>query len=253
MAAGTASWCIVPVPNGRARLRLFCVPYAGGGASCYRGWAQALGDRSIEVRAVQLPGRENRLREAPFRDMPSLVEALADGLTAAVDRPYALFGHSLGAAVAFELARVLRARGVPEPVHLFASGANAPQVPRTEEPLHGLPDDEFVRAVSDRYQGIPWEVLEQPELCALVLPALRADIMIVESYEHRPGPPLTCGITALAGRDDVHVAPAKIEPWRALTLGRFACEFFDGDHFFLARQRQQVMSVIRSQLGVAVG
>jgi medium-chain acyl-[acyl-carrier-protein] hydrolase len=238
------SWFSVPRPGPPARARLFCIPYAGSGASCYHAWSRALAGESIEVRSVQLPGRENRLREAPFFSMSPLIAALADHVEPLLDRPYGFFGHSMGALVAFELARELRRRGHAGPAFLCASGATAPQVPREDEPLHGLPDDELVRQVAERYQGIPQQVLENQELLELVVPALRADLSIIETYEFSDGACLPCGISAFAGQDDRHVTPEKLAPWGELTGGLFTSRQFAGDHFFLHDHRDELIDAI---------
>ena len=240
----SSSWFSVPRPQPSGHARLFCIPHAGGGASCYHSWSRALSVESIEVRSVQLPGRENRLREAPFRSMAPLVIALADHVEPFLDRPYGFFGHSMGALVAFEWARELRRRGHAGPAFLCASGATAPQVPREDEPLHQLPGDEFVRQVTARYQGIPQQVLKHQELLDLVLPALRADLSVIETYEFRDRTRLPCGISAFAGRDDRHVTPEKLAPWRELSGGRFASQLFAGDHFYLHDRRDELINAI---------
>ena len=168
-------WLLVPVPKAQATMRLFCFGGAGSGAAGYVPWARALASPSVEVCAVRLPGRESRLHEPPFSRIDDLNDDLAAALRPQMDRPYCLFGHSMGALIAFELARTARDRGWPLPAHLFVSGARAPQVPRTEAPLHELPDAEFIEAVAVRYAGIPAAVREHRELMDLVLPALRAD------------------------------------------------------------------------------
>jgi medium-chain acyl-[acyl-carrier-protein] hydrolase len=247
-AARSSPWFAVPSPNRGARVTLFCIPYAGSGASCYHAWSRALAGQPVEVRAVQLPGRENRLRETPFREMAPLVLALADQIEPFLDRPYCVFGHSMGALVAFELARELSRRGRPGPARLFASGANAPHVPSDEEPLHQLPDAELVRAVSERYEGIPRQVLEHRELLELVLPALRADLTAIETYEFRDGARLQCAISAFAGEGDRHVTPAKLAPWQDVTDGPFASALFAGDHFYLNDQRAELINVVLPEL-----
>lgn len=247
MRAPQSAWFSVPAPNPSARARLFCVPYAGSGASSYHPWSRALTADSIEVRSVQLPGRESRLRDAAFLSMAPLVKAVVDQMEPFLDRPYGFFGHSMGALVAFELAREIARRGLKAPGFLCVSGATAPQVPREDEPLHQLPDDEFVRQVSERYQGIPQQVLEHKELLELVLPALRADLTVMETYQFVSGEPLACRIAAFAGSTDAHVTPEKLSPWRDVTSGTFTSRFFHGDHFFLHEHRDELIQSVRAE------
>lgn len=193
---------------------------------------------------MQLPGRENRLREEPFRAMTPLVTALADQVEPFLDRPYCIFGHSMGALIAFELARELRRRDLAEPAQLFVSGATAPHVPRDEPPLHLLPDDEFVRRLTERYQGIPKEVLEHRELLDLVLPTLRADLAAIETYAYREEPRLRCGVSAFAGDRDRHVTPDELTAWSEVTSGAFDSTMFAGDHFYLHDRRADLLDAI---------
>ena len=197
---------------------------------------------------MQLPGRESRVREASFCSIAPLVQALADQIEPFLDRAYCLFGHSMGALVAFELARELGRRRRPDPAWLFVSGANAPHMPRDEEPLHHLPDDALIRAVTERYQGIPQQVLDDRELLELVLPALRADLTAIETYQFLEGARLQCGISAFAGRADRSVKPAMLAPWRELTDGGFASTLFAGDHFYLHDQRDELIDALLPQL-----
>lgn len=242
------AWFSVPVPNAQAATRVICVPYAGAGASVYHTWARALSVAGIEVRSVQLPGRENRLREVPFTAMSTLIPVLAEQVAPWTDRPYLLFGHSMGALVSFELVRELGRRRRPPPVTLYVSGATAPQVPRDDSLLHILPDDALVREVSQRYQGIPQEVFKHQELLELVLPALRADLTVMETYRYTAEPPLPCAITALSGTGDARVTAEKIVPWGALTASAFTTQWFDGDHFFLHDHRDAILNRLRAAL-----
>jgi medium-chain acyl-[acyl-carrier-protein] hydrolase len=247
--SGRSPWFSIPSPNPAARLRLVCFPYAGAGASAYFSWSRALRGRPVEVRAVQPPGRENRLREAPFTDLHSLVEAIASECAALADRPFAFFGHSMGSLVAFEVTRALRDRGGPVPVHLFVSGANAPDVPRTTEPLYPLSDaDEFVAAVATRYGGLPKAVRDNRELLDVILPVLRADMRITESYVHKPAAPLPIGIAAYTGDADPMVRPELVAGWRAQSTAGFASRVFPGDHFFLAEHRDALIADVMKHL-----
>lgn len=243
MSAPTrASWVAGRKATPRARLRLFCFPHGGGGAATFRGWAAELPE-TVEVCPLQLPGREMRYKERPFVAMGALVEALEDGLQNLLEMPFAFFGHSLGALVSFELARRLRDRGKTAPVYLFVAGHAAPQMPRTQEPIRDLPDADFVERIR-RLQGIADSVWSNKELMDIVLPVLRADYEIVETYRHTPGDPLDIPITAFGGEDDPVATPSEIEPWREQTRGPFALEIFPGGHFFVQTARGPLLQTI---------
>lgn len=224
-------WVHRPAPLAEPRLRLFLLPHAGGGASSFRRWGAGL-PAGVEACAVQLPGRENRMGEAAFDRIEPLVDALIEGTAAWRDRPWAVLGHSNGALLAFEWARRLRDRGDAGPVHLFASGRRAPDVPSRRAPTAHLPDDAFLDELR-ALNGIPREVLEHPELMALLLPTLRADVALNEAYVFRAAPPLDVPITALGGTRDEKAARADLEAWGRHTTGPFTLRLFSGDHFFL--------------------
>jgi medium-chain acyl-[acyl-carrier-protein] hydrolase len=211
-------------------------------------WANALRDLPLEVCAIQPPGRENRLGDAPFTRLPPLVAALAAAIEPLLDRPHWFFGHSMGTLIAFELARTLRARGQRLPLALFVSGAHPPHVPRDHEPLAHLDDRAFIEQVAERYEGIPPAVLEHAELLSIVLPTLRADISLLEAYEYEPDTPLTCPIHAFAGRDDIHVDEPRLQKWSELTSGACSATFFPGGHFYLQPQRQALLDALRAHL-----
>lgn len=243
-------WIAYRKPRPRARIRLFCLPYAGGAASVFRGWADQLPEE-IDVCPVQLPGREGRIREEPFLDSDEAVAALDEALAEELARgPHALFGHSMGAVLGFELARRRKAKGLPEPVHLFVSGRSAPTEPDLEEPIHDLPPDRF-RERLRKLNGTPVEVLDHPELMQLVEPLLRSDFQVVETYEYRPGETLTCPITALGGTEDDHVPTDHLDAWSEMTRGAFRKRVLPGDHFFLnGPSRTEILRIIaRTLLG----
>ncbi|TVP47775.1 MAG: thioesterase [Gemmatimonadales bacterium] len=215
-----------------AELRLYCFPHAGVGGSAYRSWSDRLPEW-IELNAVQLPGRENRFRERPIRDMEALAESVTEGLTPSLDRPFAFFGHSMGALVAYEVARILEGRKGPRPRHLFVSGRRAPQLPRREPLMSHLPDESFVAEIGRRYGGIPHTLLAQPDLLALFLPSLRADMEALEAHTHRHGSLLSCPVRAYGGRADALARAAELEAWAESTTDRFGMRLFDGGHFYL--------------------
>ena len=239
-------WITRPRPSPRARLRLLCLPHAGGGASAFRGWADAL-PAEVEVCPVQLPGREDRLAEPPFDRLAPLVQALADAVEPLLSLPFAVFGHSNGALVGFELARALRARGRPQPVHLFASGRRAPDLPPDRPPIHSLPEADFL-AELEELGGLPRELLEHRELLELLLPMLRADVAVHETYRFQEQPPLACPITAYAGVADPKVSRPQVEAWARHTAGRFTLRTFPGGHFYLQEQRAELLRTLSADL-----
>lgn len=241
------SWIVVPRPNPQARLRLFCFPYAGGGASIFRTWPQSLPE-TVEVCAVQLPGRENRLRETPFTDMPGVVQTLGEVLRPCLTLPFAFFGHSLGAFIGFELARQLRRGNANGPIHLFVSGQRAPQIADTAPPLYQLPDDEFIEQMHKRYEGIPLVVLQNAEMMKVLLPLLRADLTINDTYAYKDDSPLDCPITCFAGQQDPEATNETLAAWRDQTRGNFKLRMFPGDHFFVQSERVSVLQVLSEEL-----
>lgn len=224
------------------RLRLLCLPYAGGSASIFRAWPERL-PRELDVCAIQPPGRGNRLAERPFVRLDDLLPPLVEAVLPLLDLPYALFGHSLGALVAFELARRLRARTGTRPAVLFVSGCRAPQLPDHAVHIHGLPDDEFLARLA-AVNGIPAEVLESRDLLDLLLPLLRADVEAAETYRWRPGPPLGCAISSLWSEDDPYVTRTDSEAWGAHTTVDFSTHAFPGGHFFLHSAESALLDVI---------
>jgi len=240
------SWIFCPKPNPSAQVRLVCLPYAGGGAAAYREWPEFLGDQ-IEVCALQLPGREGRLREPAFRRMRQAVEATAAVLDLYQDLPVALFGHSMGAVICFELARLWRSQQ-QAPVHLFVSGRRAPQFPDRRPQLTPLSDERFVEEIRRRYNGIPREVLQEPELLQMLLPTLRADVEMLETYDYQPAAPFQFPITAFGGEDDHETSIDQLNGWREQTSARFEMNVVSGDHFFLRCNARQVLTTIRRQL-----
>lgn len=230
--------------------RLLCYPYAGGGAGVYRGWDAPAADR-LAIVAGQLPGRERRYREPLHRRMEPLVEGLVDDLVAGggavFDGPYAVFGHSMGGLVAFELARTVRRRGLPGPVLVVASGVEAPDWPPSEPPLHLLDDAAFTERIREM-GGTPQEVLDNPELMRVVLPILRADCEVCETYAPAAEPPLDCPILAFDGDRDDLTDTDGVEHWRHHTSGRFRRVTYEGEHFFFRDHRDALLAEIAREI-----
>ena len=245
-------WIVQPARRPETALRLFCLPYAGGGASVFRGWADALSPQ-IDVCPIQLPGHESRLREKPFDSVQPLVKALANALQPELDRPFALFGHSMGAIICFELARYVRREHHRLPCHLFVSGRRAPHLTDPDPPLYTLPDPAFIEGLILRYNGIPAVILQDSELMQLFLPVLRADVTLLETYLCADDRPLDCPISAYGGLQDSRANAEALGAWQKHTRGAFSLKMFLGGHFFLQTDRELVLQTINQELVQTLG
>lgn len=255
MTEMTINWFLRPPGSRSPEIRLICLPYAGGSAAVYRSWWGRV-DPDVEVVAVQLAGRGWRLREPPASNMDQLADDLADAVLPSTDVPVAVFGHSMGAWLGLELVRRLEKAGV-RPMVLFASGRQAPQLGCTQPGLTQLDDGAFVAEVQTRYGGIPLEIASEPELLELLLPALRADIAMLEAHQHRQARPVETPIHALVGHSDSTVSQAEITPWARETSGPFSCTVLPGGHFYFQPDPSGLLKLIRRRLkkpsGAAVG
>ncbi|HEX8556908.1 MAG TPA: alpha/beta fold hydrolase [Pyrinomonadaceae bacterium] len=248
---GSPEWFRALRPRPAPRARLFCFPYAGGSDFVFREWPRHLAP-DVEIHAALLPGRASRISAEPLTSISAMAERLAEGVRPLLDRPFAFYGHSMGAFIAFEVARRLRSGAGAGPAHLFVGGCRAPQLPDPDPPIHGLPDEEFVANLR-RLNGTPAEVFEHPELMRLMLPLLRADFEAVESYVYEPGEPLACRVSAYGGLRDTLVAREQLEGWREQAAGDFSLSVFDGDHFFLQQSAPQLLRALDRELARLVG
>ena len=214
--------------RGPARLRLVCFAHAGGNAFFSRTWS-GLPD-AVELMGVVMPGPGDPTAPS-FRRVESLTAVLAASGSVFEEGPYALFGHSLGALIAFELVREFRRRHRILPQSLFVSACPAPQVRKVPQPIYHLPDDEFLSEIQ-RMNGTPAEVLRERDLMQVLMPRLRADFEMSAAYRYQVEPPLPCPIHAFGGSHDAEVTPAEIDAWRAQTSSHFATAIIPGDHFF---------------------
>lgn len=247
MFEGSGAWLWPPGrPVGPAQ-QLLCFPYAGGGASAFRGWETRL-PAGIDVRAVQLPGREWRRQEAPHLRVDSLLDALFDALPSDwFDRPYVLFGYSMGAVLAFEFARRARRFALRGPQMLVAAACRAPQLMRTAVKIYDLPDAQFVETMR-RFGGTPEIVLSDPELLSLVLPVLRADFELLDAYGYAAEAPFEFPIIVYGGTRDAHATRADLASWRAHTNSEFNLRLFNGGHFFINESREQLLRTLAADL-----
>jgi medium-chain acyl-[acyl-carrier-protein] hydrolase len=239
-------WVVIRQPNTQSRMRLFCFPNAGGGSMTYLTWPKFLPEE-YEICAVQPPGRESRLMEPTYKRLLPMVEDLALALRPYLDRPFAFFGHSMGGKIAFEVARYVRAEYGLEPFHLFVSGCRGPQMPRTDGILHDLPKAEFIEELR-KINGTPKEVLEHAELMQLMLPLLRADFELIQTYTYKPGPLLRCPVTAFGGLQDTEITRESLNEWRKETMSSFVLRMLPGDHFFINSERSQLLHLLSQEL-----
>jgi surfactin synthase thioesterase subunit len=233
----------------RGVIWLFCVPHAGAGPSAFRGWKEKLGP-AIEAIMVQLPGREGRFREEPYQSLELLIGDLAEAVLPYLDvgQRFAFFGNSLGGLIAFESLHEIRRRTGYDAVHLFVSATGAPNLPPVLPPMGHLGNRELIREVSERYGGIPLPILEDEEFLAAVVPALRADICMLEAYDRTVPQPLSCPITAFGGKLDRTVPLAHIGGWRDQTTSSFTQILIDKDHLYLQSAREYLTGYIRETL-----
>ncbi|MGG6293701.1 thioesterase II family protein [Leptolyngbya sp. AN02str] len=243
-------WITCPQPNPAAKLRLFCLPYAGGGASSFRAWSAPLLP-SIEVCPIELPGRGSRFQEPPYTRLTPLIQDLAQALLPYLDIPFAFFGHSMGALLSFELAQFLSQTYKLTPTCLAVAGRPAPHLPNCGSPIHALPDSEFLQKLRE-FNGTPEPVLANAELMQILLPTLRADFAVIETFAYAASPVLNCAIATFGGQDDPKVSLADLEAWREQTHSTFLLHLLPGDHFFIHSTQAQLLSILKPFLAQTV-
>ncbi|MFI7000142.1 thioesterase II family protein [Nocardia sp. NPDC050175] len=234
----------MPYPSaGGAPTTLYCLPHAGAGASTYLPWRKEL-QPDVDVVPLQPPGREMRMRDEPFENLTPLLNDLLAAMDGVWQEPFALFGHSLGALVAFELARRLSAGEGPRPAHLIVSGRRAPQHP-SRLPWIRMADDPMLLEIVRRLGGTPDEILDDEQMRQTVLTLMRADLGVDQTYRYRPDPPLDVPITVLSGSTDSHVTMAELEPWAECGSAGVDIRLVPGGHFFVVTQRETVLRRVR--------
>ena len=240
----SAKWFVCPQPDPSAESRLFIFPYAGGSPAAFSKWTAGI----IETQIAHYPGRGSRFNEPAIKNLDVLTESFLREIQSLLDKPFALFGHSMGGLIAFELARTLRQQNLPQPKFLFVSACAAPQFLDSNPLIHALPDDEFLDALK-KFNGIPAEILNQPEAVKLILPSLRADFEAVETYRFDSNePPLDIPIIAFGGLDDPRISRERLEGWASQTTGRFESHYFHGGHFFIHDIRDGMMRSIAAEI-----
>ena len=222
-------------------VRVFAFPYSGAGTSVFYPWSRMFLNSSCDFVGVQLPGRENRLQEPALYKLPLLLDALLPAIKPLLDKPFVFFGHSLGALIAFELCRALQRHHLPLPQHLFVSAFRSPELANPNVELHALPDADIIEKLKD-YAGTSEGVFANQELMALLLPLLRSDFSLHETYQYSEEPPLSCPITALSGNDDNQVPPSNMSNWGQHTSAHFQQIHYPGSHFFLHQYYRDIIA-----------
>lgn len=219
--------------------RLFCLPFAGGGPATYRLWPKA-NPGDVEICAIQYPGREPRSPIPPLDSVPDLVASVVQAIDETSDLPFAIFGHSLGALVAFEVAAALEATGRVRPDRLFVSARRPADEAHDAPPCHDLPEPQFLDQIQGKYGGVPDVVLNEPDLLALLLPMLRADVRAYETYQPTPDRRVDCPVHVFGGVDDRHPRPDQLQGWSRVTTSEPTVRVFEGDHFYINDQREAI-------------
>jgi len=241
-----SKWVLFPRPNPAAALRLFCFHHAGGSGQHFYGWPAHL-PSTVELGVIQLPGRGARLGEPHMKRLLPLSRVLSQELSEYLDRPFSFFGHSMGAVLCFETARCLRRETLPQPAHLFLSATEAPHRRVRDEPVSGLPKEAFVEKLRE-YDGVPEEALQNDELLSLMLPTVRADFELYETYTYHPDRPLDCSMTVCGGLGDPRVDKERLAAWRDMTEGDCTLRMFPGGHFFIDSQQGAFLRILSEEL-----
>jgi medium-chain acyl-[acyl-carrier-protein] hydrolase len=247
MSVAQGVWLGCPKPNPQASLRLFCFPYAGAGSSIFTTWSHAL-PPDIELNLIHLPGRDGRIREPLQVDLSALVESLGESFHSRLDKPFAFFGHSMGALISFEVARYLRRQYARQPKHLFISSRPAPQLTDPQADLYRLPGKDFLDTVEDLYGVLPDIVKEDAGVLELFLAIMRADLTLIGTHQYHPEPALDCPISVFGGEQDQSVTADSLYAWREQTLNSFSMTMFPGDHFFIHSSRQALLQNLSQNL-----
>lgn len=235
-------WFIIPKPNVNADLRLICFPYAGGNASTYMSWVQSL-PANVELVIVQAPGRGMRMCEPAFTDMQDLVSDLMKSMPKVLNKPYILFGHSLGSRIAFELMSQLKTFSYALPQHFIASGSRGPHIKSNKKPIFHLDEPEFIAELK-KLSGTPVDVLENKELMELFLPLLRADFEIADKYCYAATADFNCPISVLGGEDDIEISLLQLESWGELFTSKPEVYLLPGNHFFIDSNKDLVLQKV---------
>ncbi|MCW8931893.1 MAG: alpha/beta fold hydrolase [Gammaproteobacteria bacterium] len=248
----TNKWLCFPKPNPEARLRLFCFPYAGGGAHIFFPWQSKLSPW-IEVCAIQLPGRGTRYADKPYTHHKQIVTEVLDSMSDYMDKPYAVFGHSMGALLAYELVQEIQNRGLQQASHLFVSGRRAMHIASDAKPIYDLSEEKLISKLR-QLNGTPAEVLDNKDLMSLILPVIRADFQLCDTYSHDDDyNKLAINITAFEGDNDHKAQGSHVSAWQELTNGHFESKKLAGDHFFIHSNEHLLLKFLDEKLFNHIG
>ncbi|MFA0812843.1 thioesterase II family protein [Microbulbifer epialgicus] len=241
-----SKWFVCSKKRLSAKMRLFCLPYAGGNASTYLPWEESLPE-FVKLIAIQPPGRANRICEAKYTSMYSLVTDMYQAIEPYLDKPYVIFGHSVGSRVGFELVRSIKQNGKLMPIHFFASGSRAPNICGATKKIYNLPESEFIKELMS-FNGTPKELFKNRELLSLLIPLLRADFQISEDYQFTGDECLKCDLSIFSGESDDSISESELIEWKRFFNGRNSSEVFQGGHFFIQQDRDSVVRKISTTL-----
>jgi surfactin synthase thioesterase subunit len=241
-------WFLITRPKPLARYRLFCYPYAGGNAMAFMSWEDLL-PASIELVAIQPPGRGARLGESLLTSVEQMAEQLVHAIPPMLNRPYLIYGHSLGAVVGFELLHALKANHLPLPQRYFGAARRAPQAPPRLAPTHEYPLERF-KAELKSLNGTPDAVLENPNLMELIVPILRTEMKAAYVYHREPEARLECEVSVFGGARDERVLPEELMGWQDHFAKQMDLRIFDGGHFFMEDNKHLVVNAICASVGL---
>jgi len=228
-------------PHVRDQFRLFCFPYAGGGGGFYKNWPSHLGD-DVSVYPVILPGRERRFSESPYVSLESLIDDFMEVIKPYLDKPFAFFGHSMGALIAFEVTKRIEQHTSYKPNHLFISAKAAPHIETSKQHKHLLSNSSLIEELR-KVNGTDAVILENKELMDVMLPVIRADFQLLETYRYNPGYLINTPMTVFGGMNDEEVNHNELVEWVALSRHKhFQLNLFRGDHFFI---QENVLDIIK--------
>jgi len=235
---------VTPQIKPNADLNLICFPYAGGSPTTYNSWVNFL-PSNVELTIVQMPGRGARMFEPAHADMNKVIKELLTVIPKYLNKPYVLFGHSLGSRIAFELMSQLNALKLPLPVHFIASGSRGPHDISNKKHIYKLPDNEFIAELKE-LNGTPKAVLENIELMEIFLPLLRADFELADTYYYQEDNVFNCPISVLGGKDDVAISLEQLQSWQNFFVNKAEVHMVSGDHFFIDSHKTLCLEIVNN-------